>query len=257
LTENIANSGVSSSRDGAIAHLTLNRPDKLNAVNTPMLLELASRVLECDADPSVRVILLTGRGRAFCSGGDLSGRDTEGAGPAANDVVQAIVGIGTPVIAGVHGGANGFGCTLAFACDLVVAARSAYFQLAFTKVGLMPDGGATALIPAAVGRQRAARMAYLAERLPARDAFDHGLISHLVDDEVYEAELAHVVETMANGPTQSHRRIKEALRETTLPLLTSSQLREVDGQEHLARTADHQRAIKAFGERRAPHFEGT
>jgi enoyl-CoA hydratase len=256
LTEGMPNNGISSFSDGGIAHLVLDRPDKLNAVNTPMLLELASRVLECDTDPTVRVVLLTGRGRAFCSGGDLSGRDTEGAGSAANDVVQAIVGIGKPVIAGVHGGVNGFGCTLAFACDLVVAARSAYFQLAFTKVGLMPDGGATALIPAAVGRQRAARMAYLAERLPARDAFDHGLISHLVDDAIYDAELAHVVETVANGPTQSYRRIKEALRETTLPLLTSSQLRELASQEHLARTADHRRAIQAFSQRRPPHFEG-
>lgn len=248
--------GISAHRSDGVAHVVLDRPEKLNAVNTPMLRELATRLIECDSDDTTRVVLLTGSGRAFCSGGDLSGVDTAGAGEAANDVVQVIVNLEKPVIAGVHGSANGFGATLAFACDLVVAAKSAYFQLAFTKVGLMPDGGATALIPASIGRQRAARMAYLAERLPAQDALECGLISHVVDDDRYDAELTSLTEAMATGPTQSYRRIKAALRDSTLPYLALSQATEVVGQEQLAQTADHRRAIRAFAKRQPPKFEG-
>ncbi len=125
----------------------MDRPDKLNAVDTPLLTELAARLAEAAADESVRAVLLTGAGRAFCAGGDLTGGDTQGAVEAANAVVRAITALPKPVVAGVHGAAVGFGCPLALACDLVVAARSSYFQLAFSRVGLMLDGGASVLLP--------------------------------------------------------------------------------------------------------------
>lgn len=158
--------GISVEHDGAVLRIRLDRPEKLNAVDTPMLEELSVHIRGAEADESVRAVLLTGAGRAFCSGGDLTGGDTAGAADAANRVVRAITSLPKPVIAGVHGAAVGFGCALALACDLVVAAPASYFQLAFTRVGLMPDGGASALLPLLIGRARTARMAMAAERSP-------------------------------------------------------------------------------------------
>jgi hypothetical protein len=171
-----------------------------------------------------------GQGRAFCSGGDMTGADTDGAAVAANEVVQAIVGLPKPVVAGVRAAAAGFGCPLALACDLVVAARSAYFQLAFTNVGLMPDGGTSAIVVAAIGRPRAARMAILAERITASTAFEWGLISHVVDDDGYDAELTSILAAIANGPTTSYQWVKRALTAATLSPLSAVQAIEADGQ---------------------------
>lgn len=248
-------SGISCRRNGETLHIELDRPDKLNAVNTPMLKEL----LECicqGADDAVRVVVLTGAGRAFSSGGDLSGAETEGAVVAAIEVVRAITALPKPVVAGVAGPAAGLGCSLALACDLVVAARSAFFQLAFTKVGLMPDGGASALVPAAIGRARAARLAMLAERLPAATAFEWGMISHVVDDDDYANELAALVHTLATGPTVSYRWIKRALGEATLSALSAVGDIEVEGQSTLTRTDDFREGVRAFVDGRPPEFDG-
>ena len=248
--------GISASRDGTVLRLLLDRPDKLNAVDTPLLTQLAARLGEAAADDSVRAVLLTGTGRAFCSGGDLTGGDTRGAVLVANEVVRAITALPKPVVAGVHGPAVGFGCPLALACDLVVAARSAFFQLAFSQVGLMPDGGASALLPAAIGRARATRMALTAEKVPAAVAFEWGMISHLFDDASYEAELAEVIRAVAVGPTQSYRWIKRALAAATLSDLEAVQALEADGQQVLVKTNDFRRGTKAFRERRRPDFQG-
>jgi enoyl-CoA hydratase/carnithine racemase len=234
----------------------LDRPETLNAVNTPMLNQLLACLGDAADDDLIRAVLLTGAGRAFCSGGDLTGQDTEGAAHAANEVVAAITALPKPVVAGVHGPAVGFGCPLALACDLVVAARSAYFQLAFSRVGLMPDGGAAALLPSAVGRPRAARMELLAEKVSAAAAFEWGMISHLVDDAAYDAELAQVVDALATGPTQSYRWIKSALAAATLSALPEVAALEVDGQMQLTRTADFREGARAFREHRRPDFQG-
>jgi enoyl-CoA hydratase len=193
--------GISVEHDGAVLRIRLDRPEKLNAVDTPMLDELAARIRGAEADESVRALLLTGAGRAFCSGGDLTGSETAGAADAANRVVRAITELPKPVIAGVHGGAVGFGCALALACDLVVAAPSAFFQLAFTRVGLMPDGGTSALLPGLVGRARAARMAMTAERVSAPTAFEWGMISYVTSAEDYESVLEDVLQSVACGPS--------------------------------------------------------
>ena len=246
---------ISCHRNGGVLRIELDRPEKLNAVNTPMLTELLTRLGESEAD-DVRVVVLTGAGRAFCSGGDLSGRETEGAVVAAIKVVQAITALPKPVVAGVQGAAAGLGCSLALACDLVVAARSAFFQLAFSKVGLMPDGGASALVPAAIGRARAARMAMLAEKLSAEMAFEWGMISHVVDDVGYDGELEAVIQTLANGPTMSYRWIKRALAEATLEALPGVGDIEVQGQSLLVRTDDFREGVSAFADRRRPQFRG-
>ena len=248
--------GVAVSQDGGLLRVVLDRPDKLNAVDTPMLNELAARLGDAAVDETVRAVVLTGAGRAFCSGGDLKGGDTDGAELAGNEVVQAITTLPKPVVAGVHGPAVGYGCSLALACDLVIAARSGYFQLAFSRVGLMPDGGATALLVAAVGRPRAARMALTAEKISAATAFEWGMISHLAEDASYDTELAEVLRALAHGPTLSYRWIKKALAAATLGELAPVQAIEADGQRVLIGTHDFREGARAFRERRRPDFQG-
>jgi enoyl-CoA hydratase len=248
--------GISAFRDGAILRLMLDRPDKLNAVDTPLLGELSSRLHDAAGDDSVRAVVLTGAGRAFCSGGDLTGGSTQGAVLAANEVILAITRLPKPVVAGVHGPAVGFGCPLALACDLVVAARSAFFQLAFSKVGLMPDGGASVLLPAAIGRSRATRMALTAEKVLAAVAFEWGMISHVVDDGAYEVELEKVVQAVAKGPTQSYQWTKRALAAATLSELEPVQAIEADGQQRLVTTWDFAEGARAFRDRRKAEFRG-
>jgi enoyl-CoA hydratase/carnithine racemase len=171
-------------------------------------------------------------------------------------VVRAIAALPKPVVAGVRGPAAGLGCALALACDLVVAARSAFFQLAFSQVGLMPDGGASALLPAAIGRARATRMALTAEKVSAAVAFEWGMISHVIDDADYAAELAGVVQAVAVGPTQAYRWIKRALAAATLSELVPVQEIEADGQQRLVKTTDFAEGARAFRDRRSADFRG-
>jgi len=249
-------SGISVGHDDAVLRLRLDRPEKLNAVDTPMLDELSAHIRGAEPDDSVRAVLLTGAGRAFCSGGDLTGGDTAGAAEAANRVVRAITALPKPVVAGVHGGAVGFGCALALCCDLVVAAPSAYFQLAFTRVGLMPDGGASALLPGLIGRARTARMAITAEKVSAATAFEWGMISHLTAEDDYQSVLADVLRSVSGGPTVAFGWTKRALAQATLSKLDAVQAVEAEGQLALIETADFQEGARAFRERRTPEFRG-
>jgi enoyl-CoA hydratase len=248
--------GISVECNGAALRIRLDRPEKLNAVDTPMLDELCAQFERAADDESVRAVLLAGAGRAFCSGGDLTGGDTEGAAHAANRVVRAITELAKPVIAGVHGAAVGFGCALALACDLVVAAPSAYFQLAFVRVGLMPDGGASALLPELIGRARTARMAMTAERVSAATAFEWGMISHITSEDDYESVLEDVLQSVACGPTLSLGWTKRALAAATLGELEAVQAVEAQGQLALIDTADFREGARAFRERRTPNFRG-
>jgi enoyl-CoA hydratase len=247
---------ISVEHDGDVLRIRLDRPEKLNAVDTPMLDELSAHIRSVEADESVRAVLLSGAGRGFCSGGDLTGGDTAGAADAANRVVRAITSLPKPVIAGVHGAAVGFGCALALSCDLVVAAPSAYFQLAFTRVGLMPDGGASALLPGLIGRARTARMAMTAERVSAATAFEWGMISHLSADGDYQSVLADVLRSVSAGPTLAFGWTKRALAAATLTELEPVQAIETAGQLALIDTADFREGARAFRERRTPNFRG-
>jgi enoyl-CoA hydratase len=249
-------SGISVERDGAVLWIRLNRPEKLNAVDTPMLDDLSAHIRGAEADDSVRAVLLSGAGRAFCSGGDLTGGDTAGAADAANRVVRAITSLPKPVVAGLHGGAVGFGCALALSCDLVVAAPSAYFQLAFSRVGLMPDGGTSALLPGLIGRARTKRMAMTAEKVSAATAFDWGMIAYITGDDDYQFVLADVLRSVSGGPTMAFGWTKRALAAATLTELEPVQAIEAEGQLALVETADFREGARAFRERRTPDFHG-
>jgi enoyl-CoA hydratase len=245
--------------DGAL-WLTLNRPEVFNALNADMALGLAELTEQATARDDVRVVVITGVGAAFSTGADISGDNArlldESAVDAANRIIRAIVNLDKPVVAAVNGVAAGVGCSAALAADLVVAAESASFLLAFARVGLMPDGGATASVAASIGRARAMRMALLAEPLSAQEAYDAGLVSHLAPDEEFPGLVAKVVRRLASGPPLAFAATKKAINAAALDQLEPALARERSGQTVLLRTKDAAEGIRAFSERRRPEFRG-
>jgi enoyl-CoA hydratase/carnithine racemase len=248
-------------RAGAALRVTFNRPECLNALTTGMLARAAQAITAAGSDPGVRVVVLTGAGQAFSSGADLAvDADGQSAGldtvDAANGLIRAVREVPRPVLAAVNGPAAGVGCSIALAADLTVAGESAYFLLAFTRVGLMLDGGATALVPAAVGHARASRMALLAEPVPARLADAWGLVSHVVSDDGFHAEVERLTTHLAHGPTAAYAWTKRALNATSLAHLERGLAIERDGQAHLFVSDDFAAGAAAFREKRPPEFTG-
>jgi enoyl-CoA hydratase len=190
----------------------------------------------------------------------MSADDVAGGGPGseiiaeANRAIRAITALPRPVVAVVQGPAAGVGVSMALACDLVLASDKAFFMLAFTQVGLMPDGGASALIAAAIGRIRAMRMALLAERLPATEAFSAGLVSAVYPAEKFDAEVDKVVSKLLAGPVVAYAKTKDAINATTLTELDAALEREFRGQSVLLRSHDFSEGATAFQQRRTPNF---
>jgi 2-(1,2-epoxy-1,2-dihydrophenyl)acetyl-CoA isomerase len=254
-------------QDGAAARITLNRPDTLNAWHHDFGRELKQAIEVEAADPSVRALLITGAGRGFSSGADLkAGFDPADDGmpdiaKELNDVYHPIMAglrhLEKPVVAAVNGPAVGIGASLAFACDLVLAGESAYFGLAFVNIGLMPDGGSTLFVPAAVGKARAFQLALLGERVEAAKALDWGLINYVHPDDRLLDEASALVERLAAGPTQSYASSKRALNRMLYPDLDAQLSLEADLQHALARTRDFQEGALAFVEKRQPAFQGA
>jgi enoyl-CoA hydratase len=249
-------------RSSAALRVTFNRPRALNALTSPQLNAAADVIEASGEDPDVRVVVITGAGRAFSSGADLSQRaDPNYAGgpdtiEAVNRLVRTLRAVPKPVVAAVNGPAVGGGCSIALAADFTMARESAYFLLSFANIGLMPDAGATALVPTAIGRARATRMAMLAERIPAPLAAEWGLITHSVPDEEFDAEVQQLTARLASGPTAAHAQIKHALNAATLAQLDHALETERVGQSILTATADFAEGIAAFLQKRAPNFSG-
>jgi len=246
--------------DGAL-RVRFARPEVHNALSAEMVEELTALLEGLPRRDDVRVVLLTGSGRSFSSGADLSGPDAHRhldvrAVDQANRLVRAIVHADQPVVAAVDGVAAGFGCSLALACDLVVASARSTFLLAFARVGLMPDGGATATVTAAVGRARAMRMGLLGEALSAAEAYAAGLVSHLVEDADHPREVDAILRRLAGGAPLAQAATKRAVNAAALERLEPALEAERRGQSLLLRTEDAAEGMRAFAEKRPAEFRG-
>jgi 2-(1,2-epoxy-1,2-dihydrophenyl)acetyl-CoA isomerase len=253
-----------------VAQVTLNRPDKLNALNLPLVEELRSAAATIGAESDIRAVVLTGAGRAFSSGADLSGDDFLGDPKRSygenigsnlrdhfNPMVCAWHDLCVPVVVAVNGVAAGAGASLALLGDIVLAARSASFlQLFAPKLGLMPDLGSTFFLPRTVGTARAKGLALLGEALSATDAASWGLIWACVDDAALLSRAQAIARTLASGPTQAFRRIKAVFNQLPAEDLAQQLEREAVLQSELGDTQDFAQGVLAFRAKRAPQFTG-
>ena len=251
--------GLGVDRAAGVLRLTFDRPDRLNSLS-PAIIHATADAIDAAASGGTRVIVLTGAGRAFSSGADVG---ADGAPPgldtldAANRLALTIAASPIVVIAAVNGIAAGVGCSIALAADLAIAKHSAAFMLAFTKIGLMPDGGASLLVAASIGRARALRMALLAEKVPAATAFEWGLIAGVVSDDDFEAEVDRIAEQVASGPPLALGATKKAINGASVDLLDATLRAERAGQAPLLESADFREGMAAFQAKRRAEFSGA
>jgi 2-(1,2-epoxy-1,2-dihydrophenyl)acetyl-CoA isomerase len=252
--------------NGAELRIELNRPDRMNAWDRQLGVELLSTIEEATDDDGVRTVTITGTGRAFSAGADLkAGFEPSPQGhpdvesrlrEIYHPIIAGIRRMPKPVLAAVNGPAAGIGCSLALACDLIVARESAYLMLAFVNIGLVPDGGSSLLVPSRVGFARAAEMAMLGERVPARQALEWGLINRVVADDEFEAEVDALAERLATGPTTSYAGTKRQLNAWVYSRMDEQLALEASIQQEAAASGDFAEGVQAFLERRPARFSG-
>jgi len=249
-----------------VATLTLNRPDRLNSFNATMHEEMRAAMKTVERDESIRCLLLTGAGRAFCAGQDLGDRDVS---PDAempdlgaslehnyNPLIRRIMRLEKPVICAVNGVAAGAGANLALACDIVLAAQSAYFVQSFSNIGLIPDSGGSWLLPRLIGRARAMAVTLLAEKVSAQQAADWGMIWKALGDEELMPAAIRLAQRLAAGPTRGLGLIKRCMLHASEQDLDAQLDSERDLQRLAGRSADYREGVAAFMEKRKPNFTG-
>jgi len=252
-------------RDGAVAVLTMNRPRAKNALDNALLEALTREIGKAAEDTSVRAVVLTGAGGAFCSGADL--KAAMSAGPEVFDrveeaiaayhrITRAIVGAPKPVIAMVEGGAVGFGCDLALACDLRIMAEGAYLQEKFVKIGLMPDGGGTFWLPRLVGLARAMEIMLTGEPVNAEQALSLGIVNRVLPVSDLKRETMALAQKLAKGPPIAFAEIKKAVRQSFAGTIDAALDQEKVGQSRCLKSADCMEGVMAWMQKREPEFKG-
>ena len=248
----------------SIAVITFNRPDKYNAFNREMALEFQEKLDECKTNKTIRAVYITGAGKAFSSGQDLEevSNPTNGVDVTVilkehfNPIIKRIRKLEKPVVAAVNGVAAGAGANIALCCDIIVAAKSASFIQAFSKIGLIPDSGGTYFLPRLVGFQKAAALFMLGDKIPAEEAERMGMIYKVVSDENFEQEAYNIALTLSQMPTKALAFTKLALN-TSLINNYEDQLHDEELlQERAGRTKDYKEGVQAFLEKRKPNFTG-
>lgn len=248
-----------------VAHITLNRPQAANTLNVEMSMDLMRAALRCEEDRSVRAVLLSGAGSAFCAGGDLKGfhAHLDGLPAHIKEVVtylhtalSHLTRMNAPLVTAVHGFAAGAGFSLACASDLVVAGESARFTVAYTRAGLTPDGSATHFLPRIVGLNRALDLALTNRTLSAREAMEWGIVSRVAPDAEVHAQAEELAKQLAAGPTCAFGNVKRLMRTGWTETLETQMAYEADSIAEMTRLADGREGVTAFVEKRAPHFIG-
>jgi len=252
--------------DGGVLTVTLNRPDKLNAFNPEMHKLLRQALEQALDDANVRALLLTGAGRGFCAGQDLSERNASAdaapidlsvsLGSNYNPLVRRMRALPKPIVCAVNGVAAGAGANIALACDIVLAARSASFVQSFSKLGLVPDSGGTYFLPRLVGSARAMGLAMLSERLSAEDAERWGLIWKAVDDDRLLDEATALARRLASGPTRGYGLLKKAMHASAGNSLDAQLDLERDLQREAGFSEDYREGVAAFLQKRTPDYKG-
>ncbi|MCA8829598.1 enoyl-CoA hydratase-related protein [Hymenobacter pini] len=252
------------SLDGGVATIRFNRPQVFNSVNKDVALALQQHLRECQQNPEVRAVLLTGTGKAFCAGQDLA----EITGPNApevadivekhyNPIVELIRALDKPVVAAVNGIAAGAGANLALACDVVVAKESASFIQAFSKIGLIPDSAGTYFLPRLIGMQRASALMMTGDKVSAQEAVQMGMIYKTFPDDTFEQEADALARKLAAMPTKGLAYTKQLLNQSFGNDLTRQLRAEGDYQLRAGSTADYKEGVAAFLEKRQPTFTGN
>lgn len=248
-----------------IATITFNRPEAYNALDLQLAHEFHDAIITCSEDAAVRVVVVTGSGKAFCAGGDVKGFcekiDQIGAHvkhmtTALHGAVSRMVRMAKPTISAVNGVAAGGGMSLALAGDLILAAASARFTMAYTQIGASPDGSSSFTLPRLVGVKRALELTLLNPVLSAQEAMEWGIVNRVFPDEQFRQEVQNIATQLAQGPTQAYGRAKALFYSSTSETLETQMEHETQMIAESGRTADFREGIFAFAEKRRPTFQG-